>query len=185
MKTKLTHQVLSELCFFSLLLALVSCGSKMDEKTAVAYFEESPAVTLYATCFFEEEQPDLKADFLGKDRFYYYKAYNYRVSGIAKFELSDESATGILIIEPTNETAACQKFDAEREDTPHKAQVETRMTCPFQFNKIDGEWRLVKLESAKYSRNYWNKSECYNGAKYKDLIDLDVLRHKDPKSYQY
>ncbi|MBP3518819.1 MAG: hypothetical protein J6K31_10575 [Parabacteroides sp.] len=49
----------------------------MDEKEVYKYFKESPAVTLYATCCFTKEQPDLKDDFLGKCREYYYKAYNY------------------------------------------------------------------------------------------------------------
>lgn len=66
MKTELARKLLSGLSLWVLLFALSSCGSKMDEDAAAAYFDESPAVTLYATCFFDEEQPNLKADFLGK-----------------------------------------------------------------------------------------------------------------------
>lgn len=66
MKTELARKLLSGLSLWVLLFALSSCGSKMDEDAAAAYFDESPAVTLYATCFFDEEQPNLKADFLEK-----------------------------------------------------------------------------------------------------------------------
>lgn len=185
MKTELARKLLSGLSLWVLLFAMSSCSSKMDVDAAAAYFDESPAVTLYATCFFDEEQPNLKADFLGKDRHYYYKAYNYRVAGIGKFQLSDDSATGILLIEPANETAACQKYDAERKHTPHKAQVETKMPCYFRFEKMDGKWRLVELKSTKYIRTYWDKSGGYSNTKLDDLIELDLLRHKDSKSYQY
>lgn len=185
MKIKLTHGLLGGFCLFSLLLILVSCSSKMDELTAFEYFKESPAVTLYSTCSFEEEQPDLKADFLGKNGKYYYKAYNYKLVGIGKFQVTDDSATGLILLEPANETAACRKFDAQRKNTPHKAQVETKMTCSFQFKKIDGKWRLVDLQSPQYLRGYWDKKAGCGGTKYKDLIDLDVLRYKDPKSYEY
>lgn len=63
MKTELARKLLSGLSLWVLLFALSSCGSKMDVDAAAAYFDESPAVTLYATCFFDEEQSDLKADF--------------------------------------------------------------------------------------------------------------------------
>lgn len=180
------YRYLSTVCILNLLFSLTSCESKMDEKAVGKYFEESPAVTLYATCFFKKEQPDLKGDFLGKcDRSYYYKAYNYRVAGIKDFEATDTNVKGSIILEPINETKACEKFDAEREHTPHKAQVKTKMECPFTFSKIEGKWRLVALESKQYIRNFWDKSDKCNNTKWKDLIDLDMLRHRDKKNYEY
>ena len=71
MKTELARKLLSGLSLWVLLFALSSCGSKMDVDAAAAYFDESPAVTLYATCFFDEEQSDLKADFLGKHQMFF------------------------------------------------------------------------------------------------------------------
>lgn len=157
----------------------------MDEKAVYKYFDESPAVTLYATCYFTKEQPDLKKDFLGKCGEYYYKAYNYKVVGMKDFLATDTDIEGSIILEPANETEACKKFDAQREHTPHKAQVNTKMECPFLFKKIEGKWQLVKFESKQYVRNFWNKRERCNQAKWKDLIDLDKLRHLNQKSYEY
>lgn len=186
-KNLLTHQwYLNTICLVGLLLAFTSCESKMDLKAVGKYFEESPAVYLYATCGFSEEQPDLKDDFLGKDNGrYYYKAYNYKVLGIKDFAPTDISIEGSVILEPANETIACKKFDAEREHTPHKAQAETKMECPFVFKKIEGKWRLTKLESKQYLRTYWDRSEGYSSTKYKDLIELDVLRHRTSKNFEY
>ncbi len=188
MKTIFTHQwSLTTICLVGLLFTFTSCKPKMDLKAVGKYFEESPAVYLYATCGFTEEQPDLKDDFLGKDNgHYYYKAYNYKVLGIKDFSTTDICISGSIILEPANETAACKKFDAEREHTPHKGQVETKMQCPFEFNKIEGKWRLVKLESKQYIRTFWEKSEGgYNNTKYKDLIDLDMLRYRTSKNFEY
>ncbi|EKN09309.1 hypothetical protein HMPREF1076_04338 [Parabacteroides goldsteinii CL02T12C30] len=75
----------------------------MDLKAVGKYFEESPAVYLYATCAFDDEQTDLKEEFLGKDNGrYYYKAYNYKVLGIKDFAPTDISIEGSVILEPAN-----------------------------------------------------------------------------------
>ncbi len=188
MKTNFTlNQFLNIFCLASLLLAFTACGEKMDEKTAIKCFEESPAVYLFAPCTFDDEQTDLKKEFLGKDHGrYYYKAYNYKIIGIKDFVITDIRAEGAIILDTANETEACKRFDASREHTPHKAQsAEKKMRFEFAFSKIEGKWRLVKLESHPYTRNYWDKEDQCSYAKYTDLIDLDRLRHRTSKNFEY
>lgn len=188
MKTNFTlNRFLNILCLVSLLLAFTSCESKMDEKTAIKYFEESPAVYLFATCFFDDEQTDLKEVFLGKDRNrYYYKAYNYKIIGIKDFAITDNRAEGTIILDTANETEACKRFDASQEHTPHKAQTgKEKMRFEFTFSKIEDKWQLTKLESHPYTRNYWDKEDQCSYGKYTDLIDLDVLRHRSSKNFEY
>ena len=59
------------------------------------------------------------------------------------------------------------------------------MKCSFEFNKIEGKWKLIKFQSEQYLRRYWDKNEGCENSKWKDLIDLDMLRHRDRKVYEY
>lgn len=78
-KKKLLSQNFIVACMSLFILFLTSCSNseKMDEDAVREYLNSSPALTLYSTCDFDEEQPDLKEDFLGKTRYSYeYKAFN-------------------------------------------------------------------------------------------------------------
>ena len=115
---------------FSLLLLFSSCEKKMDEKAVMEYFTESPAVTLYAPCSFEEEQPDLKEYFIGKSKYYYnYKAFNYRVERIDEFYAEGNVVQGELVLMPVNLTTALVCFYELRETSAFLCLIIVSFRC--------------------------------------------------------
>ena len=166
---------------FSLLLLFSSCEKKMDEKAVIEYFAESPAVTLYAPCSFEEEQPDLKEYFIGKSKYYYnYKAFNYRVERIDEFYAEGNVVQGELVLMPDNLTPAGERFNEQRETTPYLGQMKDSFRCFFVFNKREGDWVLMHLKSLQYARGFWDveDNETYV---FMNLLDWDQLRNTKTK----
>ena len=91
-KKELLSQNFIVTCMSLLILFLASCSDseKMDEDAVREYLNTSPALTLYSTCDFEEEQPDLKEFHLGKTKYsYVYKAFNYIVDHFEDFYIKN------------------------------------------------------------------------------------------------
>lgn len=171
-----------------LILFLASCSNsgKMDEDAVREYLNSSPALTLYSTCNFNKEQPDLKEDFLGKTHYSYeYKAFNYVVDHFEEFYMNESLVQGTVYLAPVNLTKAGQRYDELNEHTHHKAQKESLFECFFRFNRFEGVWKLVQLDSKEYSRRFWSTKDGSSYAKYKRLDELDALRFSENKDYEY
>lgn len=187
-KKELLSQNFIVTCMSLLILFLASCSDseKMDEDAVREYLNTSPALTLYSTCDFEEEQPDLKEFHLGKTKYsYVYKAFNYIVDHFEDFYMNESLVQGTVYLAPANLTKAGQRYDDLNEHTHHKAQKESLFECFFRFNRFEGVWKLVQLDSKEYSRRFWSTKDGSSYAKYKRLDELDALRFSENKDYEY
>ncbi|MDY3070336.1 MAG: hypothetical protein SOR57_11960 [Parabacteroides sp.] len=172
------------LCVF--LLASCANSEKMDEDAVREYLNTSPALTLYSTCSFDDEQPDLKEDFLGKTRYSYeYKAFNYIVDHFEDFYMNESLVQGTVYLTPANLTKAGQRYDEINKNTPHKAQKESLFECFFRFNRFEGVWKLVELQTKEYSRRFWNTEKQSTFVKNRHMDDIDALRFLENKDYEY
>lgn len=172
------------LCIF--LLASCANSDKMDEDAVREYLNTSPALTLYSTCDFDEEQPDLKEFYLGKTKYsYVYKAYNYVVDHFEDFYMNESLVQGTVYLMPTNLTKAGQRYDEINKNTPYKAQKESLFECFFRFNRFEGVWKLVELRTKKYSRRFWNPKDKSDFVKGRYIDDIDALRFLGNKDYEY
>lgn len=187
-KKKLLSQNFIVACMSLFILFLTSCSNseKMDEDAVREYLNSSPALTLYSTCDFDEEQPDLKEDFLGKTRYSYeYKAFNYIVDHFEDFYMNESLVQGTVYLAPANLTKAGQRYDDLNEHTHHKAQKESLFECFFRFNRFEGIWKLVELQTKKYSRRFWSTEDKSVFIKSRHMDDIDALRFSENKDYEY
>lgn len=171
-----------------LILFSTSCNNpeKMDEDAVREYLNTSPALTLYSTCDFEEEQPDLKEFYLGKTKYsYVYKAFNYVVDHFEDFYMNESLVQGTVYLAPANLTKAGQRYDDLNEHTHHKAQKESLFECFFRFNRFEGVWKLVQLDSKEYSRRFWSTEDKSVFIKSRHMDDIDALRFSENKDYEY
>ena len=138
-KKKLLSQNFIVACMSLFILFLTSCSNseKMDEDAVREYLNSSPALTLYSTCDFDEEQPDLKEDFLGKTRYSYeYKAFNYIVDHFEDFYMNESLVQGTVYLAPANLTKAGQRYNELNENTIYKEQEIKLFECFFRFNRF-------------------------------------------------
>lgn len=171
-----------------LILFLASCSNseKMDEDAVREYLNSSPALTLYSTCDFDEEQPDLKEDFLGKTRYSYeYKAFNYIVDHFEDFYMNESLVQGTVYLAPANLTKAGQRYNELNENTIYKEQEKKLFECFFRFNRFEGVWKLVELQTKKYSRRFWSTEDKSVFIKSRHMNDIDALRFSENKDYEY
>ncbi len=187
-KKELLSQNFIVTCMSLLILFLASCSDseKMDEDAVREYLNTSPALTLYSTCDFEEEQPDLKEFHLGKTKYsYVYKAFNYIVDHFEDFYMNESLVQGTVYLAPANLTKAGQRYNELNENTIYKEQEIKLFECFFRFNRFEGVWKLVELQTKKYSRRFWSTEDKSVFIKSRHMDDIDALRFSENKDYEY
>lgn len=185
-KKELLSQNFIVTCMSLLILFLASCSDseKMDEDAVREYLNTSPALTLYSTCDFEEEQPDLKEFHLGKTKYsYVYKAFNYIVDHFEDFYMNESLVQGTVYLAPANLTKAGQRYNELNENTIYKEQEIKLFECFFRFNRFEGIWKLVELQTKKYSRRFWSTEDKSVFIKSRHMDDIDALRFSENKDY--
>ena len=149
-----------------LILFLASCSNseKMDEDAVREYLNSSPALTLYSTC---------------------YKAFNYIVDHFEDFYMNESLVQGTVYLAPANLTKAGQRYNELNENTIYKEQEKKLFECFFRFNRFEGVWKLVELQTKKYSRRFWSTEDKSVFIKSRHMNDIDALRFSENKDYEY
>ena len=99
--------------------------------------------------------------------------------------MNESLVQGTVYLAPANLTKAGQRYNELNENTIYKEQEIKLFECFFRFNRFEGIWKLVELQTKKYSRRFWSTEDKSVFIKSRHMDDIDALRFSENKDYEY